>query len=113
MSLCVTSEQAGPRVDPQAKDSFMEALQDETCLSFLSSDVQSIFQRLVSIYNLSHESAVPKIPHVIVDDDSEDVSPSRAQDSTESLLSLVPWTPTCANLQALPSSRPNKRPRLC
>jgi hypothetical protein len=110
VSLCVTSEQAGPSVGSKTKQSFMDILQDETSLSLESSEIQPILERLLSVYNLSHDGIVLDAPNVIWDD--PDDTTICGQDLTESLVGLVPWTPTFSNLRALTQRRPTKRARL-
>lgn len=112
VALCITSEQAGPSVGSKTKQSFMEVLQDETSLSPESCEMQPIVERLLDIYNQSHDSVVLETPNIIVDHPDDATTICCAQDSTESLVSLVPWTPTFSNLQALSLNRPTKRPRL-
>ena len=109
VSLCVTIDQAGPSVGSETQQTFMQGLQDETSLSLGSSEMKSIFNSLLATYNRSQEKDVIETPNIIPDELEH--SSIRCEDSTESLVIMVPWTPTCSNLLTLSSSRPNKRTR--
>ena len=109
---CVKSSHAGPHVDYKTQDAFLKSLELETSMSLSSADIQPYYARLFANYNQSREGISTAAPVVILDE-PDTSHPYRPQDSSESLISLLPWTPTVSDLGGLGMSRPSKRSRLC
>jgi len=110
VSVCITIEQTGMSIDPATRMAFMENLQGDTNLCLESPEIKPIFERLLAIYKQSSDFVASETPNVIVDDsESSGISPT--PESTESLISLLPWTPSVVNLAGI-GKRHDKRPRL-
>lgn len=110
VSVCVTSEQAGSTLEPSTRTSFLARLQEDTCLSLESSDIKPVFDRLLAIYKQSTDYVVSETPNLIVDE-SDVMDTRNTRESTDSLIGMLPWTPSMSNLSGL-ARRPDKRARL-
>ena len=109
---CVRSSHAGPQVDSKTQDAFLTSLERETSMSLTSADIQPYYARLFANFNQSREGISMTAPVVILDE-PDTSAPYRPQDSSESLISLLPWTPTVSDLGGMGMSRPSKRSKLC
>ena len=108
--ICVTSEQGGLQLNPTTSQSFKQELEQHTRLSLESSEIKPLFERLRDIYKQSSDCTDTVSPNLIVDDSDHPVEPCSLE-STESLIGLLPWTPSVSNLSGL-VKRPEKRARL-
>lgn len=108
--VCVTSEQGGLQLNPTTSQSFKQELEEHTRLSLESSEINPLFERLLDIYKQSSDFTDSGSPNLIVDDTELPVEPCRLE-STESLIGLLPWTPSMSILSGL-AKRPEKRARL-
>lgn len=108
---CVKSDHVGAKLELNSQEEFLKALEDETCLSLTSSEIQFYYDRIVANYNQSWEG-ISHVTSVVIHDEPDISRPCHPQDSSESLISLLPWTPTVSNLRGLEMSRPKKRSRM-
>lgn len=110
--VCVTtgSEQDGLPLNPTSWQSFKHELEGHTRLSLESSEIKPLFERLLDIYKQSSDYTDSGSPTLIVDDSDLPNEPC-CLESTESLIGLLPWTPSISNLSGL-AKRPEKRARL-
>lgn len=115
VAACVTCAHTNPTIEAKTQDAFLRSLEDETGLSLCSPDIRRYFERLVAIYNQSHEGIALALPALIEDDSSLITSPTPTipQASTESSNRLLPWAPSVYNLSAFDQVRPTKRVKLC
>lgn len=113
VAVCLASEHVIARVGPQTRDSFIDSLEEETSLSLESSEIRPIFDRLSTLFNQSEVgvTATKNAPNIVLDD-SDDNESCTKHDSTESLISLLPWTSTVSDLSAFPQVKSCKRARL-
>ena len=108
--VCVTSEQSGLQLNPTTLQSFKQELEENTRLSLESSEIKPLYERLLDIYKQSSDYTDSGNPNLIVDDAELPNEPC-CRESTESLIGLLPWTPSISILSGL-AKRPEKRARL-
>jgi Cyclin, N-terminal domain/Cyclin, C-terminal domain len=108
----IKSAIAGTQIDGKFQDQFLKALEDETSLPLYSAEIQRCYARLLANYNQSDEG-ITIVGPVLIQDDPETPTPCHADDSTQSLVALLPWSPTNGDLAAFEMKRPSKRSKLC
>jgi hypothetical protein len=112
VAACIGNEHATPSLEPKTRQAALNSLQEVTSLAPDSTEIKPIFQRLLAVHSMSHESVSLDAPNIILDDSNDANVPCRPLDSTGSLISLLPWTPTVSNLLSFPQERSCKRARL-